>query len=174
MNLDELVGAAKMPVKPVTALPPEWVASETSDGATELRIRVRGRRYMVGVPLILAIAVAGRAIRLWPLPQDQLVWSVGISAAFIVFAIWCAYAQECWRMGTGYIEHHLDFGGWRRVRRYENAGLEIVTGTTNQGTPFYHLFAVKNGKRHFLLSRSMDDVVQLARYISERTGFRTS
>lgn len=76
-------------------------------------------------------------------------------------------------MGTGYIEHHLDFGRWRRVRHYENAELEIVTGRTNQDTPFYHLFAVVDGKRHFLFDRSMDDIVQLARYISKRTGFRT-
>jgi|GEM_PF-4326839 hypothetical protein len=162
-----------MAVKPANTLPNEWVESETADGGTELRIRSRGRRYLVAVPLFISLVVTVRAIRLWPLPTDQLAWSVGISAAFIMFAVWCAYAQEYWRMGTGYIEHHLDFGRWRRVRRYENAELEIVTGRTNQDTPFYHLFAVVDGKRHFLFDRSMDDIVQLARYISKRTGFRT-
>jgi len=165
---------ARMPVQPATTLPPEWVESETSDGGVELRIRQRGRGYLVGVPIFFVLVIAGRTIRLWPLSTDQLGWSAGISAALIFFAIWCSYAQQYWRLGTGYIESHLDFGPWQRVRRYQNGELEIVTGRTNEGTPFYHLFAVVDGKRHFLFDRSMDDIVQLARYISARTGFKTS
>ena len=162
-----------MPLQPVTTLPREWETSETSDGGTDLRIRAAGRGYLVGAPIILAIAITGRALWLWPLPQDQLAWSIGVSAAFILFSTWCAYAQQYWRVGRGYIEHHLDFRGWQRVRRYENAGLEIVTGRTSHDTPFYHLFAVVDGKRYFLFDRPMDEIVQLTRYISARTGFKT-
>ena len=162
-----------MPVLPPTTLPWEWVATESGDGATELRIRARGRGFLIGVPLLLAVAIAARAFTLWPLPKDQVAWSAGVGAFFVLFAIWCAYARVCWRIGPGFIEHHLDFGSWRRVRRYENAGLEIVTGRTSQDEPFYRLFAVVEGKRHFLFERSMDEIVQLARYLSARTGFKT-
>jgi hypothetical protein len=162
-----------MPVQPATTLPCEWVESETPDGGVELRIRQRGRGLLIGVPIFFALLIGVRALRFWPLPTDQLGWSVGISAALIFFAIWCSFARQYWRMGTGYIETHLDFGPWQRVRRYQNGELEIVTGRTNHDTPFYRLFAVVNGKRHFLFERSMNDIVQLARYISARTGFKT-
>jgi hypothetical protein len=163
-----------MTVKPATTLPPQWVERQTADGGTELRNRSRGRRYLVGVLLFLLLILVVRAVRLWPLPTDQRNWSLGISAVLVVFAVWCAYAEVYWRVGTGYLERYLDFGTWKRVRRYENAGLEIVTGRSSEDTPFYSLYAAVDGKRHLLFeSLIMDDIVQLARYIAAHTGFRT-
>jgi hypothetical protein len=164
---------AKMTLKPSATLPLEWETRETSDGATEMRIRRRGIGFVIGGALVVALAIAVRAIHLWPLPANELNWSVGIGSAFIFFALWCAYAREYWRMGAGYFEHHLDFGVWRRLHRFENARLQIVSGTTSQGKPYYRLYLVVDGKSHFIFERSIFDLTHISAFIAEHTGFET-
>jgi hypothetical protein len=161
-----------MSMKPSATLPLEWETSQTPDGATEMRIRRGGVGFAIGGALVAALAIVVRAIHLWPLPESELNWSVGIGTAFVFVALWCAYAREYWRVGTGYLEHHLDFGAWKHCHRYENGALQIVTGTTSQSRAFYRLYVVVEGKRHFIFERSIFDLNLIAAFIAEHTGFQ--
>ena len=105
------------------AVPAKWQARETSDGSTELRVVPRGRGYWVVATLLLSAAAMGRAIIVRGIPQDNAGLWVAAALLLALFALWCAFAGEYWRMGNGYLEHHIDFGPLRRARRYQNAVL---------------------------------------------------
>ena len=67
--------------------------------------------------------------------------------------------------------HHI---GIRRLgfsRRYQDAHLEIVQRFNKWGLPYYRLYAIVNGKPSFLLERGEQELLQLARFISQYTGW---
>ncbi|HET9790720.1 MAG TPA: hypothetical protein VFR08_05410 [Candidatus Angelobacter sp.] len=154
-------------------LPPGWQALETADGATELRVNSSGRGLLVKGALVLAAITAWRAVVAWNLPNSQRGFHVSVVLLLACFAIWCALADEYWHMGSGYLEHRIEFGPLRQVRRYQNATLEIVTGRDKYGKVFYRLHAVVDGKRSFMMERSRDELMSMERFIASRTGFRT-
>jgi len=54
----------------------------------------------------------------------------------------------------------------------QDADLEIVLRfSTKFNVPYYRLYAVVNGKSHFLIDRGEKEIQQLARFISLHTGW---
>jgi hypothetical protein len=61
---------------------------------------------------------------------------------------------------------------WGFSRRYQDASLEIVQRfSTKWGRPYYRLYAVVNGKFYFLVERGEQELLQLAKFISQYTGW---
>lgn len=97
-----------------------------------------------------------------------------ITTVLSAATLWCSYADECWRLSRGLVEHRV---GWRRlahVRRIEDpaARLAITVGFgTNWGRPYYRLHAIASGRRYFLIQRDADELGILAGFIASHTGW---
>lgn len=160
-------------------LPPGWALSPCQDGAVELRVAAGGRRYLVVAGAIVFVgwtsAVLAAAIERRPMPlAADPRFAVLLAALIGVFTLWCALADERWRLSPGVVEHRVGVRRWARVRRIEDrtATLTIAVGhSTNFSTPFFRLYAVAAGRRHFLIERDLGDLKVLAAFIASCTGW---
>jgi hypothetical protein len=50
--------------------------------------------------------------------------------------------------------------------------LEIILRFDKWSKPYYRLYAVVNGKQHFLIERGEQDLLKLARFMSFHTGWQ--
>ena len=74
------------------------------------------------------------------------------------------------------MEHRVGIGTWCRRRTLVNAELQIVrryTGPNPVSVPYYRLYAVCDGRRHFLFERNEADLEALQSFIADRTGWRS-
>jgi hypothetical protein len=90
------------------------------------------------------------------------------------FTLWLAFADERWRLSPGVLEHRVGFPAWAYVRRIEDrsAALTIAAGfAKNFGTPYYRLYALASGTRHFLIERGHGELKAVAAVIESHTGW---
>ena len=153
-------------------LPRTWQFEETA-GGLDLRVASSGRRYVSAAFGILAILSGARTIIDWNRGSSTsvILWLLlTFCLAFLV--LWCGLADEVWRLERNSVTHRIGIGAWCHSIRYENADLEIrLRFSTKWGRPYYRLYAVENGKAHFLIERGEKDLMQLAEFISYRTGW---
>lgn len=157
--------------------------TDTPRGGIDLRIDPNGRRrFMIVGALAIALAVSGSALR--ALTTDSALPVIGGSpitglvagGLFALFALWCAFGDEVWHVERNCIEHRIGIRAWRRTRRYRDAELEIVRGVdyphaSPYPRPYYRLYAVSRGVRHFLLERDIAELRALADLLREQTGW---
>jgi hypothetical protein len=115
-----------------------------------------------------------RASLQWTLlSQEDIAIRLGLTLFLIVFALWCAFADEAWHLEKNLLVHRVGIRGWGYSRRIQNAELEIVLRfTTKFSLPYWRLYAVTNGKSRFLVERDVEELRQLATFISFHTGWQ--
>jgi hypothetical protein len=145
-------------------LPPTWQFEETA-GGVDLRVSSSGRGYVIAAFGILAILSSARTIIDWNRGWLLLTFCL----AFL--ALWCAFADEVWRLETNCVMHRIGIGSWCHCVRYQNADLEIRLRFNKWGRAYYRLYAVEDGNVHFLIERGEQDLMQLAEFISYHTGW---
>ena len=149
--------------------PPAGWQSDAVAGGVDLRVASSGRKYIVAAAGVFSVLAGLRAISHWN-SAHPTPWLV-VTAILAAFAFWCAFGDEVWHLETNCLVHHI---GIRRLgfsRRYQDAHLEIVQRFNKWGLPYYRLYAIVNGKPSFLLERGEQELLQLARFISQYTGW---
>jgi hypothetical protein len=121
---------------------------------------------------ILAILSGARTTIEWNRGSSTSVtpW-LRLTCCLAFLALWCALADEVWRLERNCVLHRIGIGSLCHSVRYQNADLEIRTGFSKWGRPYYRLYAVEDGKDHFLIDRGEQDLMQLAEFISYHTGW---
>jgi hypothetical protein len=151
-------------------LPSGW-RSDAVAGGVDLRVVSSGRKYIVAVAGILGILAGLRAIVQWnsAAVKPWLILALPLSAV----ALWCAVGDEVWHLERNCLEHRTGVRRWGFSRRYQNASLDIIQRfSTKWGIPYYRLYAVVNGKSSFLIERSEQELLQLAKFIAQHTGWQ--
>ncbi len=155
------------------------MASPSAAGVIDLRVDGRGRPLVVGAVAVMtlvwsaAVVTAVLAGRRMPLAASPPFASL-IMMLLVAATLWCAFADERWRLSRGLLEHRV---GWKRlahVRRIEDdaATLAItVDFSTNFGKPYYRLHAIAAGRQYFLIERDHDELKLLAGFIAACTGW---
>jgi hypothetical protein len=153
--------------------PSGWTVNESAGPGVDLRVQSNGRGYMVMGAAALAIFVGWKTLVQWHiLSRESLALWLGLTALLTCFVLWCAFADEVWHLESNCLVHRIDFRKWGFTWRYQNAELEIVVRFTKFGRPYYRLYAVVNGKSHFLIERGKEELRQFVDFISFHTGWR--
>lgn len=164
-----------MPTSESPSLPLGWDFNRAALGGVDLRVVARGRRYLVSGLAVLAIMAAWRTLVNWKtVPAGSAAPWFGITLLLGLLAIWCAFADELWHIDRNYLEHRVGIGRCAHSRRYRDADLQIMLRfSTNFNVPYYRLYAIENGRSHFLIDRRDEqELRQLAAFISFHTGWR--
>ena len=151
-------------------LPPGWCSGVVA-GGVDLRVVSSGRKYIVAAAGILGVLAGLRAIVNWNSAAvgPWLILTVILSAV----ALWCALGDEVWHLERNCLVHRTGVRRWGFSRRYQNANLDIIQRfSTKWGVAYYRLYAVVNGKSSFLVERSEQELLQLAKFISHHTGWQ--
>ena len=150
-------------------LPPGW-RSDAVAGGVDLRVVSPGRKYIVAAGGILGVLAGLRAISHWNSTSATL-WSL-VAAILIAVALWCALGDEVWHLERNCLVHRTGIRRWGFSRRFQDANLEVVQRFTKWGLPYYRLYTVVNGKSSFLVERGEQELLQLAEFISQYTGWQ--
>jgi len=161
------------PASESPSLPSGWRASESALGGVDLRLQARGRRQLAVGVAVLAIIAGWRTLANWQIaPKGSVVPWVGITLALSLLAIWCAFADELWHIERNHLVHRVGIGSWAHSRHYRDAELQMVLRfSTKFNIPYYRLYAIENGKSHFLIERGEQELRQLANFISFHTSW---
>jgi hypothetical protein len=90
----------------------------------------------------------------------------------ILLALWLGFADESWHLERNCIIHRIGIGKFCYSGKLEDAELEIkLRYSTRFNIPYYRLYAITDGKPHFLMERSDQDLRKLAGFISAQTGW---
>jgi hypothetical protein len=154
-------------------LPSGWRASQAALCGVDLRMEARGRRYLaVGVAFFAAIAGVRTFVNWQITPRGSVSPWLGITMALSLLAAWCTFANELWHIERNHLVHQVGLSPWTHVRHYRDADLQIMLRfSTNFNVPYYRLYAIENGKSHFLLGWGEQELRQLATFISFHTGW---
>lgn len=161
-----------MTVQQISNLPSGWVASETGAGV-DLCVASSRRKYLVAAVIAMAVAAGWKASVEWSTSSrgDVVPWLL-ITMLLMLFAGWCALGTEVWRLQKNSLAHRVGVRGWGYSQRYQDADLQIVLHYTAQfSIPCFRLYAVVDGKRHFLIERGKEELQQLASFIAFHTGW---
>ena len=151
-------------------LPSGW-RSDTVAGGADLRVVSSGRKYIIAGAGIFGFLAGLRTISHWN-SASATPWLV-VSVMLTALALWCAWGDEVWHLERNCLLHQTGIRRWGFSRRYQDASLEIVQRfSTKWGRPYYRLYAVVNGKFYFLVERGEQELLQLAEFISQYTGWR--
>jgi hypothetical protein len=155
------------------SLPAGWRASRAAGGGVDLRLVARGRRGLALGLAVLAVIAGWRAFVNWQIaPGASATPLLIIALALGFFAIWCAFADEVWHIERNHLVHRVGIGSWAHSRHYRDAELQIqLRFSTKFSIPYYQLYAIENGKPHFLLDRSEQELLQVATFVSFHTGW---
>ena len=149
--------------------PPGW-QSDTVAGGVDLRVVSSGRKYIVAAAGIFGGLAGLRAISHWNSARPT-PWLV-VTAILAALALWCALGDEVWHLETNCLVHQTGIRKLGFSQRYQDARLEIVQRFNKWGLPYYRLYAIVNGKPSFLVERGEQELLQLARFISQYTGWQ--
>jgi hypothetical protein len=154
-------------------LPFGWHASQAAPGV-DLRLQRRGRKGL-GVSLAVLAVVAGwRTFVNWHIAAGGSVapWVV-ITLVLGLLAIWCTFADEVWHIERNYLVHRVGIRLWAYSRNYRDADLQIAVRFVHKARslPYYRLYAIENGKSHFLFERGEQELRQLATFIAFHSGW---
>jgi hypothetical protein len=150
-----------------------WAATEIAGHGVDLRVSapLRGRAgVVIAIPAILA---GWKALVQWNVRSTQTVtpW-LGLTLFLTGLALWITFGDEAWHLEENSLVHRVGIGRRYYSRRYEHADLEIIPRFNKWGRPYCRLYAIVNGKQHFLIERGEQELLMLARFISFHTGWR--
>jgi hypothetical protein len=150
-------------------LPPGW-RSDAVAGGVDLRVVASGRKYIAAGAGTLAAMAVSRAMVQWNSAAVRPWLTLGVILGAV--ALWCAVADEVWHLERNCLVHRTGVKRWGYSRRYQDASLEIRQRfSTKFSVPYYRLYAVLNGNSSFLMERSEQELLQLAKFISYYTGW---
>ena len=139
----------------------------------DLRVLSSGRSYIVVGAIVLAGFSGWRTLAHYVSSGSGSAPLLGLTVFFSLLALWCALGDERWHVEQNCLVHRVGIGRWRYSRRFQDADLQIVARhSTDFNVPYYRLYAIANGRRHFLIERSENESQQLAKFISSHTGWR--
>jgi len=154
-------------------LPSGWYANEIGGCGVDLRVSAPLRSRAAAVIAILAILAGGQALARWnALSTEAITPWVGLTLFLSGLALWTALGDEVWHLERNCLVHRVGIGRWYYSRRYQNADLEIILRLNKWGKPYYRLYSIVDGKRHFLMERNEQDLLKLASFISLHTRWR--
>ena len=153
-----------------------WSVAPAPEGGVSLRVSSSRRGIVVGGAAMLALAWIGRTVQTFAMRQPSPLGTsfptaIGIGVVLGGFALWCALGSESWRVAPNCLEHRVGVAGWRHVRRFSDASLEIVGDTDRLGRPFHRLYAVVGGEQHFILERRLPELNAWADLAAAQTGW---
>ena len=165
---------------PTPPLPPGWTATPSQDGAVDLYVDQTKRPYFVAVVAVGALTWTGAVVRAFvghtamPLAAaPAFAWLLVV--LLIAFTIWCAFADESWRLSPGIVEHRVGWGRATFVWRIAGHSGRLMIGvnyTTTFSKPFFRLYALTSGTRRFLIERDLAELQTLANFIASHTGWQ--
>lgn len=163
-----------MAIGGVTNLPAGWSADEVLGHGVDLYVPSSRRKYLVAPAVVLAVLAGWKTLSQWnALSKGGIAPWVALTVFLTLFACWCAFGSEVWRLETNSLVHRIGVRSWGYSRRYQDADLQIVVGRSIEwSVPFFRLYSVMNGKRHFLFQRREEELQQLASFIARHTGWR--
>jgi len=152
---------------------PGWEVDQSGSGAN-LRVPRSGRKYPVTAAAMVAVFATYKSIVGWhSLTLTGRVACLGFSLLFASLALWTTLADELWHLESNLLIHRVGIGRWAVVHSFQNAELEITLRYGAKfGTPYYRLYAVVDGKPHFLFEPNEKELQRLADFISTHTGWR--
>jgi hypothetical protein len=150
-------------------LPPGW-RSDAVAGGVELRVVASRHKYVVAGAGILAALAVSRAMVQWK-TAAATPWLI-LSVILGSVALWCAVGDEVWHLERNCLVHRTGVKRWGYSRRYQDASLDIrLDFSTTWNVPYYRLYAVVNGNSSFLMERSEQELLLLAKFISYHTSW---
>jgi hypothetical protein len=154
-------------------LPTGWSATEIAGRGVDLRLSAPLRGRTASVIAILAILAGWKMLVQWSTVSTEAVgpW-VGLTLFLSLLALWIAFGNEVWHFEQNCLVHWIGIGRWHYSRRYQDADLEIILRFDRWNKAYYRLYAVVNGKQHFLIERGEQDLLKLARFMSFHTGWQ--
>jgi len=159
--------------------PAGWRATASPDGGIDLRVASSSAQKRLFVAIVWTAAIVWSGLAVFHVP-NRLAFSVPMPLAIInavllyAFAVWCALGDETWHLDQNVVQHRVGIGGWCRRWTYVDAELQIVCGYTGlhpASVPYYRLYAVREGARHFLFERSQSELERLQAFIGQHTGW---
>lgn len=152
-------------------LPSGWYATEIAGGGIDLRLSAPLRGRAAAVVAILAILTGGKALVQWNVRSTSVTaWAV-LSLFLSGLALWIALGDEVWHLEQNRLVHRIGISGWYFSNHYENATLDVIVRFNKWSKPYYRLYAIVNGKQHFLIERGEQELPKLASFISWHTGW---
>jgi hypothetical protein len=149
--------------------PVGWQASVSPTGGTDLRVSSPKKQSFVLTLWIVAIVTSVLVL--------SVASPVGIvlGVALLALAAWCTFGDESWHLDENLLEHRVGIGQWHHRRIYIDAELQIVErfSIKTLRLPYYRLYAVCHGARHFLIERNEPELETLQAFIAGRTGWRS-
>jgi len=154
-------------------LPSGWYANEIAGCGVDLRVSAPLRGRAATVVAILAILAGWKTLVQWnALSTEAITPWVGLTLFLSGLALWTALGDEVWHLERNCLVHRVGIGRWYYSRRYQDADLEIILRFNKWGKPYYRLYSIVDGKRHFLMERNEQDLLKLASFISLHTRWR--
>ena len=149
-----------------------WYANEIAGHGVDLRLSAPLRGRTAAVIAILAILAGGKTLVQWNVRStDVTPWAV-LTLFLSGLALWIAHGDEVWHLEQNCLVHRIGINGWYYSNRYQDTALEIIVRFNKWGKPYYRLYSIVNGKRHFLAERGEQELLMLANFISFHTGWR--
>jgi hypothetical protein len=157
----------------VSNLPSGWDATEVAGRGVDLRLSTPLRGRAVAVIAILAILAGWKALAQWnALSTKSITPWMGLTLFLSGLALWIALGDEVWHLERNCLVHRIGINGWYYSKGYQDAALEIIFRFNKWGKPYYRLYAIVNGKQHFLIGRGEQELLKLASFISLHTGWQ--
>ena len=150
--------------------PVGWKATLSPTGGTDLRVSSPKKRSFVLTLWIAAIVWSALVF----LPIFFSALGIVFAVALLALAAWCTFGDESWHLDENLLEHRVGIGQWCHRRKYIDAELQIVErfSIKTLRLPFYRLYAVCDGTRHFLIERNEPELEALQAFIADLTGWR--
>lgn len=155
------------------AAPPRWTMT-VEGGAVHLsRTDPQTRRtaslIMWAVVAFMGLIWFGASAR----PSPGSVMAAALTVLVTLGAAWATWSRREWRVRHGELTAHTAFLAWQRERSFRSARLEVALSTDSDNDDHYRLNVIDaQGKRQIASEMNDEvDIVDLARWLSARTGF---
>jgi hypothetical protein len=128
--------------------------------------------------MIVSWAIAGFTGLIWlgsidASPESGSALALAFALLLSLVAAWVTWSRREWLVRHGELTWRNRFVTWESERSFRSARLEVVVSTDSDNDHHYALnVADANGKKKISSEMNDDaDVVDLGRWLSERTGF---
>lgn len=154
--------------------PPGWTMTVES-GTTRLS---RSDRQARRTGALIAWALAGLMGLIWYGSTDAgrafgSIVALTLTLLLALGAAWVTWSRREWLVQHGQLTSHRRFADWEWNRTFTSARLEVVESTDSDNDDLYELKAIDGQGSRTIASEVNDeaDIVDLARWLSARTGF---
>jgi hypothetical protein len=155
-------------------VPPGWTMTVESGTARLSQSNPRAKR----AGATIAWAVVGLTGLIWygstqTGPASGSVVALVLTLLLASAAAWVTWSHREWLVRHGQLTSHRRFGTWDWERTFKSARLEVAESTDSDNDDRYELMVIDEQGKRTIASEVNDeaDIVDLARWLSARTGF---